>query len=415
MKKKPKKRQWAFRSAGAEQGKSTLMAAIARAPVMVVDTDNRFDAVEALVDGEVLYATQARNISDLAEELLDLFDKHHYKTLMWDSLTKLYSIHARLPWMAARAGKIKNRASAMIDKSNAMTVARDLAILGTDCFYAWHTTSGVDGTGKLETRDMISATEHSRLMTSINVTLECMAENGQYGVTVVSARDFGGRKANTGFTIWDRPGNYWKGTADYLERLMYTSFASADEACRWAIEELGQGEIGEMRGEYDHLKEKIQPPSAAVMWVVWIQHIDEINAAKAEDKVANTEFQPEEAESALAEALAVPPDNGDLNAVPGEGAVAEAVESPGRNEVDQLAVLRKSLEEHEALSLGHVMFAAAEARPDLGRPDELLKALDAFDDLPDGYNATLDQRITIGGGETIYDWLVGLERLPVLE
>ena len=149
---KLKVRHWALISHGAEAGKSTFIAANARPPIMVVDTDSRFGAVEALVRGgadAVIYPKQTRNSRALAEEIMEIFDDRGFHTLAWDSLTKLYSIHARLAYMRNREGLNKNKAAGMIEKSNAMTIARDLAILGTDCYFVWHTTSGVDGMGQM--------------------------------------------------------------------------------------------------------------------------------------------------------------------------------------------------------------------------------------------------------------------------
>jgi hypothetical protein len=291
---KQKVRHWALTSHGAEAGKSTFIAANARPPIMVVDTDSRFSMVEALVSGEVMYPAQTRNPRALAEELIAVYDKQGYRSLAWDSLTKLYSIHARLAYMRNREGLQKNKAAGMIDKSNAMTIARDLAILGTDCYFVWHTTSGVDGMGQMEVRDMISTVERERLMTSVNVTLEFRVSEGLYGVKVVSARDFSGRKSNTGFTIWDKPDNYWADTADDLERLIYTSFLSPDDAVNWAVAEFQQ-ELGqkvmpdEMMGEYEHLKEQLQPKTASEMWVTWIQHIDSKTQAEQAESPAEEE------------------------------------------------------------------------------------------------------------------------------
>jgi len=128
---KPKKRQWALISHGAEAGKSTFLASNARPPLMVVDSDSRFDAVEPLALGPVLYPSQVIDTLELAEELILRIPKESVKSLGWDSLTKLYSIFARLGFMRNLAGKQRissSKASEMIDKSNAMTIARDMAI-----------------------------------------------------------------------------------------------------------------------------------------------------------------------------------------------------------------------------------------------------------------------------------------------
>jgi len=443
-------RHWALISHGAEAGKSTFIAANARAPIFVVDTDSRFSAVEALVQGEVIYPTQTRNSRALAEEIMETFDKgdgRGFRTLAWDSLTKLYSIHARLAYMRNREGLQKNKAAGMIDKSNAMTIARDLAILGTDCYFVWHTTSGVDGMGQTEVRDMISSVERERLMTSVNVTLEFEHSRGQYGVKVVTARDFAGRKANTGFTLWDEPGNYWAGAADRLERLIYTSFVNPDEAIDWAVyqykDKLSTEVMpDEMMGEYEHLKEKVQPQSASEMWVAWVQHIDSKVAPAAktdqekvveaappqaatageryrktgqsvDDQIEEAKVQAKVAEAAVEQAEPVAGPDGEDYAEQHY----ETVSEPGLPMGEVLIQgLRDGFGTIENLTLGHVITAAIQVNEVLtDDPNVPLAQLREYPaGFPDAFNAAnMEQRITAAGAEKVFNWLISLDALLV--
>jgi hypothetical protein len=377
---------------------------------MVIDTDGRFDAVESLVNGPVLYPSQVFDPLELAEELIDRVPKEKVGTLFWDSMTKFYSIHARLGFMRNLAGKQrqKSRAAEMVDKSNAMTIARDLAILGTDVFYSWHLTHGVDGTGQSEIRDMISAVEKDRLMTSINASFLMIREKDRFGLTVQSARDFGGRPANVGFTIWDEPGNYWRGGAERVERLMYTTFSGKADAVKWGSERIKNEDLAEVEGIYDHLKENVHPETHMQMFVAWIEHIDHLvaNGQVKETKVPKKPVQkpPEPPEEEKKEPE--PPPQPEPPEEPREELVLESE----KISVDsgKLADVKASFGEHEKLFQSHVYKAAATLRPDKYKDAEAaLEAAKAFPP-PEGITLMIDmnQRITTAGADKILDFLV---------
>lgn len=275
-------RNWALVSVGAEAGKSTFVAANARTPAYVIDSDNRFDGVQGLADGEVLYpATPQGKIVplDISEQAEDAIFNRGVQSVVVDSVTKIYSLHARRGFMRNRSGRgNKNKASEMISKSDAMTVLRDIAAYGTDLYYIWHETAGVDASGQSEVRAMISQVEMDRLFTSINAILRFKRENGRYAITVERVRDFGGRPANARFTIWDSPGNYWQGGAARLERLMYTSFSGQKEAIRWMGEQLGNEDPAEMENLYEHIKSERAPESPSQMWVAVVEETDRLLA-----------------------------------------------------------------------------------------------------------------------------------------
>lgn len=399
----PKKRQWALTSNGAEAGKSTFLATNARPPIMVVDSDGRFDAVEPLVDGVVLYPSQMINTLDLAEELIKRIPEEGAKSLLWDSLTKIYSLPARLGFMRNQQGRQRvssSRASEMIDKSNAMTIARDLAILGTDVYYCWHLTTGVDGLGASEVRDMISAVEKDRLMTSVNVTLEFFKENGSYGISVQRARDFGGRKANTGFVVYDEPGNYWRGGAALLEELIYTPFSSKEDAVSWAAALLSLTPE-EAQGEYDHLRETTNPESHGQMFTAWYLHVRDSNADNTLYKSENPPKSEPEKEPELKPVAEVAgnetkgfPDWDIPESIP----VSEAE-----------AVARESLLALESMTVGNVVFAAATAWPDKFTADQALLKLRDWPEVPDDAELRMERVIKNETGEKMFDWLEGVE------
>jgi hypothetical protein len=398
MTNKLKTRQWALISDGAELGKSTFIASNARPPLLVIDTDGRFGAVEALAAGKVFYLDQVLDPRLILEDTMNLHLKEKLGTISFDSLTKLYSFHARHAYMQNLDGISKNKAAAMVRKSNAMTVARDLAILGTDIFYSWHTTAGISGKGEAETRDMISEVERSRLATSINVTLQFIRVEGLYGIKVVGARDFGGRPANVGFALFDPPGNYHRGMADKIERLLYTAFTGKPEAVKWAAREL-EIEIDEAEGMYEYEKENVKPKSPSDMWVAWVQKIDSLVAERAQSAGAELEKEDSPEETKKEEEIEI-------------GSTEEESALPPEDTIDEnfIAETKAGLSKHENLSVGHVVFAVAEARADFYNSAEgALKKLSEYPEgFPEKFEAKMDQRLSPEGGGKLYDWLVGL-------
>lgn len=279
-------RNWALISLGAEAGKSTFVAANARTPAYVIDSDNRFDSVEGLADGEIRYPQNKLGtwhplrIREQAEEVAL---SSNVESIVVDSVTKIFSHHARTGSMRNRYGVgNQNKASEMIAKSDVMASLRDLSMFAQDVYYIWHETEGIDNLGQEVVRDMISDVERERLLTSINVILKFKRENGRYGVTVASARDLSGRRANVGFTMWDHEDNYWRGAARRLERLIYTSFSGPTEATKWMGEQLGNDDPGEMRDLYEHIKSERQPEKPGQMWVAVIREVDRLLAERKE-------------------------------------------------------------------------------------------------------------------------------------
>lgn len=402
---KPRRRQWALISHGAGAGKSTFLASNARPPLLVVDTDQRFDSVEPLALGPVLYPTQVLDTLDLAEELILRVPKEGVKSLAWDSLTKLYSLPARLGFMRNLAGKQRissSKASEMIDKSNAMTMARDLVVLGTDVYYCWHTTSGRDGLGQAEIRDMISEVEKGRLMTSVNISLEFFLEKGRFGVRVLEARNFGDRKANTDFVIYDEPGNYWRGGADLIEELIYTPFVSKDGAVKWASEQLGMTQE-EAEAEYEHLKETERFASSGQAFAGWYLHIKGLKSDREARKVMDKTGAPP------IPTLTQTPTPAPAPALTPESPAPESTPETGPKS-DSIAYARGALEEiGDQVSIGNVVFGAATAWPDKFTADQALLKLRDYPELPEGVEIRMDRLILGATGLKMFDWLGEVE------
>lgn len=284
------KRYWAL-VGPPESSKSTFAAAVAKPPVYALNADGRFDQVRGLINGPVIIADR-----QFALDPLHIHDgaqaaawEQAVETIIVDPVTRIYSVNSRRAGMMNRLGirktkdgytDNKNRAAVMVDKADAMATLANLVSLGPDVFYIWHIrVGGRNAEGQLDERETISEMERANLAGSINVWLSFQRDDarGVFGVTVDKARDNNGRKANTGFTLWDKPGNFWAGTGDRLDRLIYTSFTGQDEAVKWGMEQLGNDDPGEIQGLYDHVKSETGPKTASEMWVAWVQHIDEIS------------------------------------------------------------------------------------------------------------------------------------------
>lgn len=399
---KPRKRHWVLTSHGAGAGKTTFLASNARPPIMVIDADGRFDASEPLVDGSVHYATQVIDTLALAEELIVEVPKNGDKSMLWDSMTKIYSLPARLGFMRNKTGRrSSSRAAEMVDKSNAMTLARDLVVLGTDVYYCWHTTEGVDGMGKTEVRDMISDVEKNRLMTSVNVQLEFAIEQGGiFSARVVYARDFGDRKANVGFKIYDKPGNYWRGGADLLEQMIYTPYTSKEEALKWTADKLGLN-IDEAEGVYDHAKELINPENSGQMFAMYYLHVKGLYEKEPGAPPGTPEIPEEEPiEEPVEELESGPFDNEDNNEPVEEPAETPEPETNGANESRESLIALG-----EKITVGNVVFSVATAWPEKFTADQALLKLRDYPDVPEGTELRMDRSILDQTGLKMFDWL----------
>ena len=249
-----------------KMGKTTFAAANAIPKVGWIDSDGRVDFVRGLAKGEIVKPPSRKanilplHIQDWAEETV-LMDEG-IQSLVVDSVTKIWEWQSRRATMhgdlsageRAAAGLSKNKASDMVSKSNAMAIVRTLAGLGVSCYFVWHTTDGRDHQGKkMVGRDMISNVELERLEASLAAVIEFGRDNRGYWAKVLQARDLNGIPANVGFTLYDTPGNLWKGGADVLEKLMYTSFSDKQAAVAWLSSETGNPDLAEMEAHYDHV------------------------------------------------------------------------------------------------------------------------------------------------------------------
>lgn len=290
MIKHPKTRQWGLVGT-AGSGKSSFIGSNVRTPALIVDADNRFDAIEARVGGELIYASRAARANPL--KLLDELDEHGYEveSIVFDSISPMYSIYSRRASMRGNmsaaqrkeAGLNANKASDMVAKADMMNVIGNSTIYGADVYFVWHRDLGLD-VGKMsageykdlmQPKDSISQVELDRLAKHMNMLLFFYVENGVYKIRVEDARDFGDIKANKGVVISDYPGNLWKNASRRIMDRVYVNFGGQQEAMAWAASVLGRPEES-LIDLYDDVKTAAKPKSASVMWQAWVDRVHQL-------------------------------------------------------------------------------------------------------------------------------------------
>jgi hypothetical protein len=286
-------------------GKTTFVTASAKPPLYVIDADRNFGGFEPAVKGQVIYPKDATGYIDP----LAIYDQAEAAVMgmkigaiVVDSVTPIYSTHARRAHMQNRRGLNKNKAAAMIDKADAIATLTNIASFGTEMWYLWHETTGIDGAGASITKETISPTERDRLFRAVNIVLKLSVVNGRYTAYVdPQTRAWGNRKPNTGWSYTDPEDNYWAGAMDFIERMVYTSFTGPDEAQRWLKRELGLTDLAEAKDFYDHIKSQEQPKRPSEMWMALVREVDAVLANRAPADTPREEIQAEEEKAQVTE------------------------------------------------------------------------------------------------------------------
>ncbi len=279
-------------------GKTTFFAANAISPVYAIDADKGYVRTRrAMIDkfpeitGEVYFPSNKGCLVPLLihqEAERNIFDKN-IKTTVIDSVTKIYGFNTRPAVMAGRMtpqqreqyGFSKNKAANLQNKADAIQVLTYLAGYGTHIFYIWHEQETVDmesvkkGKMDLIMRETMSKEERKRLFTSIDIVLRFSIDKGRYAITVDPETRGYGSVPNTGFTIYDKPGNYWRGALSRIYGLIYTTFDSKDEAIAWGQKKLAIEDSVEAEAWYEEVKTRARPETPSAMWLAWMMAVEE--------------------------------------------------------------------------------------------------------------------------------------------
>jgi len=268
-------------------GKSTFAAQM-RAPIVVIDADQRFDEVLPLVQGDVYpvseIAAEHTEPHRIAMRLSENMPGTQVGTIVIDSLTAIIAPRVVQAIVAKDQGETKNLSAAFKDKALAMRELQDsVTRWGTDTLWIYHLHDARDEKGNPHTRATVSATEIIRLTRSINMQLEIVQQNGQRGIKIAWAR-----RGRSGTILWDESG-VWKGMPERIESAAYDGltpteqdriefsapevFASREIAIAWAVEHGAFETEPHAANAYDKLKREHNPQTARQMAALWIADV----------------------------------------------------------------------------------------------------------------------------------------------
>ena len=264
------------------EGKSTFAARMA-APILVVDSDHRFDEVMHLVAGDVLEFEDPRInglVAPIVDELARSMPEERVATIVVDSLTQIISPLVQRAVQANLNGENRNKMSSFVAKATGMKLLQDgISRWGTDVLWIYHLQQGRDAKAAAQTTTSIPATELARLQRNLNARLRTVSKGSQLGVHVEWCRT--GRQ---GMTLWDESGD-WEMMPEKLEEAMYAGleqeqqsrkasrFSGPEEAIAWGVEEGAFPNAKEARAAYDGVKASHQPSDAAEMWELWTMEV----------------------------------------------------------------------------------------------------------------------------------------------
>ena len=264
------------------EGKSTFAARMA-APILVVDSDHRFDEVMHLVAGDVLEFEDPRInglVAPIVDELARSMPEERVATIVVDSLTQIISPLVQRAVQANLNGENRNKMSSFVAKATGMKLLQDgISRWGTDVLWIYHLQQGRDAKAAAQTTTSIPATELARLQRNLNARLRTVSKGSQLGVHVEWCRT--GRQ---GMTLWDESGD-WEMMPEKLEEAMYAGleqeqqsrkasrFSGPEEAIARGVEEGAFPNAKEARAAYDAVKASHRPSDAAEMWELWTMEV----------------------------------------------------------------------------------------------------------------------------------------------
>ncbi len=213
-------RHWAL-IGRAQDGKSTLLAQLAQ-PLLVVDADQRFDQIMRTAPQMEAFALSENRGDNCDVRRIDALLSQHMpgsgiRTIAVDSLTPIISPLVQRGLMANRDGEKKNKADSWQEKAAAMKLFMDTVNRwGCDTIYVWHQEDGRDDKGNSQTKETVPPVERERLFRCLDVKLVLVRDGDARGVLVEWARS-----GRFGMTLWDEPGNMWRGMPERIEEAIY--------------------------------------------------------------------------------------------------------------------------------------------------------------------------------------------------
>lgn len=263
-------------------GKSTFAARMA-APLLVIDSDHRFDEVMHLVAGDVLELEDRRDnalVPRIVDELAHHMPEEQVATIVVDSLTQIISPLVQRGVQANLDGENRNKMASFVAKATGMKLLQDgVSRWGSDVLWIYHLQRGRDARAQAQTTTSIPATELARLQRNLNARLRVVRQGEQLGIEVEWCRT--GRQ---GVTLWDESGT-WELMPERLDEAMYAGldqerqarkasrFTGPDEALAWSVAQGAFAGEQEARAAYDQIKSRHRPANAAEMWELWTMEV----------------------------------------------------------------------------------------------------------------------------------------------
>lgn len=287
-------------------GKTTFCAQL-KTPMLVIDTDGRFNEVLGLAGGPVYTLTDDPAIYQDPEKIAATLDAgmpgSGIRTIVVDSATAILAPLISGAILANDRGDNRNRMQAFKTKALAVRVLQDaLTRWNVDVVWVSHLQRGLDGAAKERISNTIPLTERARLLRSLNLTLEIVeaeGDDGPRGVKVTWARN-----GRAGLVLWDKT-THWAGMPEALEAAVYDdltqaertviastapeTFPSPEAAIDWAIDRGAFDNLQHSRNAYLKLKKDQAPSTARAMAALWVE---DVNRRLAEMAAASTGATP---------------------------------------------------------------------------------------------------------------------------
>jgi hypothetical protein len=280
-------RQWALVGYPGS-GKSTFATQMA-GPLLVVDSDHRFQEVARLAQEDVYEVSDNPEDHADAETIADLLKANikgsGVQTIVIDSLTSILSPLVVEAIMDNDAGRNVNRVSAFKDKALAMRLLQD-SITGTGCNTLWiyHLRTGLNAKAEKIESTTISVVELARLRRSLNMQLRVIEEGSRRGIKVEWAR-----RGLSGMTLWDDSGVYSAGVKE--AEGIPAVFNDPAHAIAWGFEQGCFKDAVHAKNAYEELKREARPTTAQQMRNLWIEEVqrrkDEASVIVSRESVEN--------------------------------------------------------------------------------------------------------------------------------
>lgn len=296
------KRHWQI-VGRAGSGKSTFAMRM-KAPLLPIDADHRIDQVAHLNPDMLELSTTATDHNDtdrIAALLAANMPGAQVGTIVIDSLTAIIAPLVTQALQDKEHGRAKNLYAAFRAKAMAMRQLQDAVTRwGTDTLWIFHLDDTNTESGEKIVKETISKTELARLMRSVNLKLEVVADKEnprKRGIWVKWARR--GRSGKQVGILWDETGT-WIGMPERVERAVYdgltveeqdaienslpASFDDEATAIAWGLEKGAFNALEHARNAYEKLmRENEFPGDKEERAALWIADV----LARLEEKHAN--------------------------------------------------------------------------------------------------------------------------------